>query len=229
MSAAIQSSAGATTGTATTLAISTPSGVVSGDLLFCLLVWGSGQSGWNGVDWALAGFTQVAIRQHADSGFLGAAIGRRTADGTEGATITFQRSGGGSDDQVSGILLRIDGHTGTPDSTSTEGNSSSMDFASHSPGAGSNEYLWLACGAVDSGVAVSTDPTGYTEDANSPQIETGQTTAYLASKVATAASDDPSAVTLASSTRWIPFTAAVQSAAAGAGGFTSPLSLMGVG
>ena len=216
MSATIQTvSTKANVSPGTIMDINAPSGVVDGDLLIAVIGFASGQGGWNTINYGTTGFTELDV-EYRDSGFLGGAVSYKTAS-SEPANYVFQANN--ASDEVAAYILRIDGHSGIPEVAPTNGNSATLDCPSHTPSGGSKEYLWLALGVVDTGVAVTGDPTNYTEEAEITY--TAQVTCYAASRLLTAASENPGTASLGATDRWVAWTASVESSTPSTSDFVS--------
>lgn len=204
----------AATNTSTTSPASTshtlnlPTGIASGDLLIAIFAVNNNPT----VTWP-TGWTQVVAKAGIGSSYR-TEIRCRTADGTEGASIslttsTSQTSAHGS--------YRITGQAGgacetiAVASTGAQGTSTTYDPDNLSPG-WTDDTLWLALGVPDGGVTVTGAPANYTNLLTSAtaDIATGSSRREL-----NAASENPGTGTLSGFQDWDAFTLAVKPAAAG--------------
>jgi hypothetical protein len=156
-----------TTGTTTTHVATLPTGIIVGELLFVIL--GSTQSGSveTPVGWTrVSGF--VGEQGFGDSG-NGRPIGfYRTADGTEGASVTFTVSDASTMANALSVAFRISGaeppSAQAPQQTGIVSVQAATDInpPSITPTGGTKEYLFIAAGNVFDGFVASSAPANYT-------------------------------------------------------------------
>lgn len=181
------------------ITVDLPASIVSGNLL--LLGYGSNNSLAANVP---SGWTQLERQTTAGALF----IAYRVADGTEGSTLSLDRTG------TSGIcgtvVWQIENYQGTPEKgTAVTGTSANPDPPSLAPSWGSASTLWLVfCALSGSGSpTVSSYPTNYIGG----QVSTNGKIAS-AHRQLTASSDDPGTFTYSSSNGFYVNTVAVRGA-----------------
>lgn len=194
--------------TSATWTITQPSGVVSGDLLVCLV------RGSTNAIVSFTGWTQLAL-DTSDASDDTTAVYYRLSDGadpvslvwnanTKGCAITYRITGA------------IDPATQAPQiSTVAIGTTTAntCNPGSISPTGGSKDYLFLALGAMDGVGAFTAVPTNYTNLAaiqSSGAAASTNSSLGSGSRQLTAASDDPGVFThAAATTAWTAFTVAI--------------------
>lgn len=195
----------------TTHNITLPSGIVSGDLLIAILALDgdNADSTWPGGWDEMIDLISTRNRM---------SIGRRVADGTEGATVDVTTD---NSRESAHIAYRISGHDSSqvPEiSTGATGASITPDPDSLTPTGGAKDYLWLAIAGTDSELTVSAFPSSYVDgiEQNSEAGSFG-TTAASAQRELNAASEDPGTFTMSATEQWTAATIAVHPAAAAVG------------
>jgi hypothetical protein len=125
--------------TATTSHVYTlPASIAVGDLILIVAARGSGVSAFN----TLTGWTEIV-----DDGLAnGVTVWARTADGTEGSTVTFTSA---ASTRSAAILYRISGAepvaTRAPEiSTVATGSSTAPNATTVTPTGGAKDYLWIS-------------------------------------------------------------------------------------
>lgn len=138
-------------GGVTQATISYPDSVSSGDRLILLI------SGDTAQTYTVTGWTELVQSSGTDS--LG--LFWQTADGTEGGT-TFTVDFTTADRDMNAIVWAIPS-SGTPEvSTVTTTTATTHDVPSLTPSGGSDQYLWLSCGAFNgAGTTVRDWPEGF--------------------------------------------------------------------
>jgi len=198
-----------TSSSITTHTITTPSGVVSGDLLIAfigiedLTTPGGGQ--FSGVS---DGFTEI---KDACQGGPNACAGVffKVSDGTEGANITVTSVDA---ERAAHCMYRISGFDSAIDpeiSAGATATSAAPNPDSLTPAGGAKDFLWMVFTAFERDDETITGfPTNY----GSNQINNAQAsgaTIGVATRNLNAASEDPGAFTLSGSEPWQAFTLAV--------------------
>jgi len=205
----------ATTATTTGTAMNLPASITSGNLLVLAIAH---RHTTDGSVTSVAGFTE-----QADDGTTShLAIYTRTADGTEGSTVTATFGGTG---HTAATCWEISGWDGFVASVANvSGSPTTHDPASISTGVGSRECLMLALDASQSQtVTVSSYPSGYSNGTSLRSAASGSALRLNSATLeVTASSEDPGAFTLSGGT-----TGAVGGiliyAAGGGGGIVIPV------
>lgn len=187
---------------ASTHTISLPSGIGSGDLLF--LLFGTRDTR---TFTPPAGWTTIATL--ASGTAVGLSGAYKIADGSEGATTTCSTSGTAS--RSAHVTLLIRGYQGTPQGVSmSNGQNTAPNPPSISPAWGtSSETLFIAGFVNRATAAPSGIPAGYSGLISA--VNPSDPVVALASKIASLASDDPSAFTSGNES-WVAGTFAIRSA-----------------
>jgi hypothetical protein len=135
------------------------------------------------------------------------------ADGTEGATITITL---GTSRILVGICYRITGAVGLAVSTIATGSGSQPDSSNLTDILTSaRDVLWLTLGGCDDAETLTNAPTNYVNGTlqASTATGTGGCTIFGASRQLNAASENPGAWTLGSTSIWMAWTVALSDAA----------------
>lgn len=157
-----------------------------------------------------AGWTQLlAVNRPAAAGQDRLTVLTRTSDGTEGASVTISLSG---TENAAAICFAVDG-AGTPDyTTATSSVSSVPDPPSHTPSAGSQQYLWIAI-CVTSGARWLTGyPSGFGVNPVTlyfGSASTARTSMAAACLVETASVKDPGTFAISGTFDWAAATIAI--------------------
>lgn len=201
-------------GVATTL----PTGVANSNLLIYVVTCRLAAS--VGLDVSIntpSGYTSLngstgTFRPASANGVAGTLIVYKVAGSSEAApTFTEQTQACA----WAWVAYRITGYTGVPEAVFTATPGSSLDPATLTPSWGSASNLWIAAATVGVVGTVSGYPTGYTDDQVTTSIDgTGSANCGIgiASKIATATSDNPAAFTFSASGNSSAATIAVKSA-----------------
>lgn len=192
-------------GNSTTHTLNLPSGIVSGSLV---LIYNT-VSGGSATTQTISGWTKLF--DHGGVGFPNFAAWYRFCDGSEGSTVSVSLSAARTFSL--GRALRLTGHHASqaPEvSTRSTGSTASPDPPSLTPSWGSAANMWIALTGNNQGVLATGYPSGYTDNQDTSQ---NSPPGYaMATKIATATSDDAGAFTLASTpTNTLAFTTAVRS------------------
>jgi hypothetical protein len=179
----------ANTSVVTSHTVSLPAGIVSGDLL--LILFGLQTAGTITTPTGWTALFNILW----DSSDKRLAAFYRTADGTEGSSVSITTS---STSKSAHNSYRISGQSRAPEAT-TAIMTDHPNPPSLSPAGGSKKILWLAVGTYRAGTTVSTYPTNYTNgiDVQTGATFSGDTGVASARRSLEAASEDPSAFTLA--------------------------------
>lgn len=165
--------------------ISTPSGLVNGEILFVLFNFdGDGTA-------SSSDLTEILDYNHT-TGSVGFWAGYRVVDGTEGSTVRVTTS---TAEHATGWAVRISGaKQQAPDVSSTsEGNGTNPNPVNYSPPGGAKNRLWVAFCGVNGGTST---PTGWPHADNRTSAETGGSGAAggaWCTRDSSAASFDPAA------------------------------------
>jgi len=146
----------------------------------------------------------------------------RTADGTEGTSVTLTNSGTPSWSIISLAIQDADDIAVNPPEASAEasGTGTAPDSPSLAPSGGAKDYLWLTWGSQEgkAGLPPTTIPAGYTYITGDSTGGAGSAATnartFVAYKEANAASEDPGAWGLDTSEDWAAYTIAIYPAAA---------------
>lgn len=131
----------------------------------------------------------------------------RTADGTEGSTVTVNASGG---IVYSTITYCISGAGTTPEAATASGSSSGPDSPSLSPSWGTANTLFISASHGHINTATNpTIPSGYTNGVFKAQLDGSYSVVDTAELSSAAASEDPGAWAYASSGAWVAATVAI--------------------
>lgn len=165
--------------------INMPSGIVAGNSLLLTFSVDTGTlpatpAGWTVVD-----------SQVAPSSAFYSIIFKKTAEGGDTVTVTTVGA-----ERSAAICMRISPATHMYVSKTTQGDTTSPDCPSLSPGVGINSFLWLACYASSADNTVTAPPSGYTTVAavNSTSATNG-VSCSVCQKTSTASSEDPGTAT----------------------------------
>lgn len=195
----------ATSGTSHSLNL--PGSIASGDYLVAAVRCPASTT----ISWP-AGWTEQE-QSNADASDDETSIAWRVADGTEGATITITL---GTSRVLVGICYRITGANGIAFSASTVGSASQPD----SPNltdilTSARDILWLSLGGCDDSETLTSGPTSYSNATVQGSTATGTSgcTVYGASRQLNAASENPGAWTLGSTSIWTAWTVALSDVA----------------
>ena len=196
ISAVIAASATGIVGTAVTShTVPLPSGIVSGNLLIAIAAGADRTWTWP------AGWTELTDDLNGATSSL--SIAYRTANGTEGASITATSSLG---TDAAYCSVRITGAVSTPvASTLATGATAAPDGTSVNAGTG-RLFLSIIGGQSFTGKSVTSVPSGYTSVVTSAAANN---LAAIASLASAAASSDPGAWALSGTLSWLARTVAV--------------------
>lgn len=195
-----------TSGTATTShSFSAPAGTVAGNLL---LVFWSTATGSGGPASPPTGYT--GLFTHGLTG-ISSQIWYKVATGSDSISFT---SGASSTGRY--VTLRITGASGvvTGDFSFSASAAANSNPPSHSPAAGSADYLWIAARAGADSTGASAAPSGFSNLTSTPAGSGSFSTSELSSTTATV---DPATFTSPSAT-WLAYTVAVAPGVGGGGG-----------
>ena len=187
----------------TTPSITLPSGISSGDIIVIFV-------GVDGTPTAsISGFTQDIA---AVGGWAASAtyyVFSKTADGTEGASVTLTLSASETVCASAWVITNADSIAFS--ATATSAGSVNPDSPSLTSGFGSVPTLWLSSFAADNGTpTITAYPSGYENGQSlSEGANFGSPRLGVASKLQTSASDDPPEYTISESHNWVAVTAAV--------------------
>lgn len=200
------------TGTVSSHPLNLPSGISSGDLLLVF-------AAFNGLPTVTdpSGWTVLVSKTNTDTYRIYAKI----ASGSEGSTVTVALSGA---NRAASVSYRLTGARSTIDTTATssatisissasDANTATPDPPSLTPAWGSAENLWIAATfASDSSFTFSSYPTNYSlGQVNAQGGSQGNGTAVsVASRLLTAATEDPGTFTTVTSRTRSTYTLAIR-------------------
>jgi hypothetical protein len=183
--------------------INLPASIVSGDgLIISMAMTGVGQdptiTGWN-------------LRQYVQAGSTSIAIFTRTANGTEGATVTASTNQARKSAHTSVRVSRWGGNdlTDIHVSDATTGTSFFPDITSTTVPWGVKKSLFMQAVGIDGGRTVTAYPTNYPDNRLNPNVFTAVGTA-LATRLLKAGIEDPDAFTISASDQWAAFLVVVE-------------------
>lgn len=205
------------TSSGNTLTVTLPATIVSGQLLVASVVCDNKH---NGLSWP-AGWTEIL--DYSTGNHVNWGIATRTADGTEGSSISVTV---GTDRDFTCQVKRYSGWSAVTFSSNTLGDSTSPNPPSVTAAGGAGDNLFHAVIGVRKG-SVSVVPSGYGGETANGFTGAFDTSLSISTKQSTAASDDPGTAT-STDERWGCVTYVVEPVAGGtntnvalaAGGFT---------
>lgn len=202
---------------ATNHTVNLPTGISNGNLLLVTIACRNSTTtitfpaGWTivGSEWTTGGSASAHSRM---------ALYRRTADGSEGSTISVTTDVSNS---CASISKRITGHhtSSNPElGTAATGDSTTPDPPSLTPSWGAEDTLWVAMSGKGAGGSASGYPTNYSQNQLSVPTTSGTNAAlYWAERELNGTSDDPGTFTQSSAV-WGAQTLAIRPAAAAVDG-----------
>lgn len=185
----------------TTHSLNLPASIAAGDILLAVVrAPGSTTIAWP------AGWTEWE-ETFADASDDQTSIAWRVADGTEGATITITF---GTSRILVGLCYRITGGVGITFSALAVGSGSQP----NSPNLAlttARDVLWISIGGCDDSETLTSGPASYSNATVQGSTATGASgcTVYGASRGLNAASENPGAWTLGSTSIWAAWTVAI--------------------
>lgn len=205
--------------------VSLPASISAGDLLIGFLATDGGS---NALTWT--GWTQVFQN---NNGACQLACYYRVADGGEGGTVVVTSATSQQSAHVTYRITGFDSALAPEVSGVANGTSAGPNPGGLTPAGGSKDYLFIEAAAIDGGVAITTASTNYgtLHAATSTGIGgVGLGTAQRA--LTTGSSENPDAMTAASSEDWHARIIAISPGVGGGGGGStrvSRLAMLGVG
>lgn len=204
---------------ATSISVTMPSGVASGDLLLVLV-----STGHYSATYSASGWTSLGSGSGVD-GYTVSAVFYRISDGSEGSSVSFACVASATH---TAIALRVTGwHGTTPPEIGTvyggQGVSANVLFNAVTPSWGAADTLWFALVGAMPDKTVSTYPTSYTGN-QLIATATGSGTlgsAHACSRDLNATTDTPGTMVLSGGARTVGFTVAVRPSVGGGGGLSS--------
>ena len=187
----------------TTPSLTLPSGISSGDIILIFV-------GVDGTPTAsITGFTQEIGQAGGWAASASYYVFSKTADGTEGASVTLTLSASEIVCASAWVIANADDIAFS--ATATNAGSVNPDSPSLTSGFGTVPTLWLSSFATDNGTPTITSyPSGYENGQSlSGGAGFGSPRLGVASKLQTSASEDPPEYTISESHNWVAVTVAV--------------------
>jgi hypothetical protein len=186
----------------TSHAVTLPASIVAGNLLLVFFTTGTAgctstiPTGWSAL------YQDVNI-----TASLFASCFYKTADGTEGATLTITTSGS---TKIAANAWQISGWSGTPTvSTVKTGASTTPSSNILSPTGSSADFLFLTIAHVSVFSNTSSYPSSYINGVNAQTSASGDASTTSASRQLTTTSETPGSFTMASTGSWAGFTVGI--------------------
>lgn len=189
-----------------THAVNLPGSIAAGDVLVGVVRCPAGTT----ITWP-AGWEELQ-QSAADASDDDQSIAIRVADGTEGATITVTL---GTARILVGIVWRITGGVGVSLSAIAVGSATQPDSPNFAALTTARDVLWLSLGGCDDSETLTSGPTSYANATLQGSTATGAAgcTVFGASRALNAASENPGAWTLGSTSIWMTWTVAISETA----------------
>lgn len=191
-----------TSAAGTSATVNLPASIAAGDLLVVLVESRDPGTG------AISGFSSLA-RDNGTNAYL--QLFYKTATGSEGATVTWTSS---NSVQSAHASLRISGWQGTPEKgTAVTGSTDNPNPPSITPSWGSARTLFIAAFGSTGTAVASGAPTNYSGLLTAASSGSNNVAINVATRVTTASSDDPGALTATlSGATWVSQTFAIRPA-----------------